>query len=217
MMTGTRLVVRMRRSTSNPESSGSMTSSTTRSTGTRASSSRPAGPVEAVLVRKPSGPRYSASMAHSSWSSSMMSRVGLTSPAGSRASMDPDDTRSPPRPAALPGKRRFLCISSPLAPANPLYLRGILQCEGLPVVVVGERLSVAAPADDGAQCLLGRLFRHVVLELIEEAALRCRVAGALIEHAADVRGERHVGDQVTGEQPLTLIGFTARKLQAGGR
>src|SRR5256885_9380753 len=97
-------------------------------------------------------------------------------------------------------------------PALPVALRlcaepgssRILQAERLAVVVVGEDFRVAAPADDGAQGLLGRFLGHVVLELIEEAALGRRVTGALVQHPAHVRGERHVGDEVADRKSTRL-------------
>jgi hypothetical protein len=46
---------------------------------------------------------------------------------------------------------------------------------------------------------------HEVLELVDEAALAGDVRGALVEHAADVRGERHVGQQLAREDALALV------------
>src|SRR5580704_17123323 len=245
MITGTRLSARMRRSTSKPDSSGSMTSRMTRSTAERASCSSPSGPVGAVTALKPSSVTYSTSIAHRPWSSSMIKSVGLGSPAAGRFSMENEDTRSFRPPARAPAKRRVLDTSLPVTPIarivpvraravfsaagrgcgdlalSPLSRPGsgasrrVLQAEGLPVVIVGEHFRVATPADDGAQRLLGGVLRHVVLELIKEAALGCAVAGALIEHAADVGGEWHVGDQVAREQLLALIDVAVRELLPG--
>ena len=64
-----------------------------------------------------------------------------------------------------------------------------------------------------AQGLLGGLFGHVVLELVEEAALGRAVAGTLVEHPFDVGGEGHVGDEVAREELLALIEVAARELQ----
>src|SRR6185312_14304029 len=90
---------------------------------------------------------------------------------------------------------------------------GVFEAEHLALVVVREGLRVAAPADTRPQGLLGRLLVHVVLELIQEAALRGRVAAALIEHPADVAGHGHVGQQVAIERLLALVGLFARELQ----
>ena len=44
-----------------------------------------------------------------------------------------------------------------------------------------------------------------ILELVEETALRRLVAGALLQHPPDMRGERHVGGEMAREQPLAHI------------
>src|ERR1051326_8721512 len=66
----------------------------------------------------------------------------------------------------------------------------IVQTEHAALLVVGEELAVARERDHGAQRLLGPVFRHVILELVAEAARRRAVAGALVEKTGDVGGER---------------------------
>src|SRR6185437_3607310 len=81
----------------------------------------------------------------------------------------------------------------------------ILEAERSVLIVVSESFGVAAPADDRAQRLLGLLLVHVVLELIQEAALAGAMTRALIEHAADVGRERHVIEELPGKDSLALI------------
>src|ERR1700722_1941064 len=128
----------------------------------------------------------------------MIRSVGLGSPGAGRFSMENEDTRSFRPPARVPAKRRVLDTSLPvIRPVRALGERAVVsppkalraarfffinlvrarpssrvfQTEGLAIVVVGEHLRVAAPADDGAQRLLGSILGHVVLKLVEEAAL----------------------------------------------
>src|SRR6516165_6666029 len=95
-----------------------------------------------------------------------------------------------------------------------VWLSGIFQAERLAVVIICEKLRVATPADDGAQSLLGGLFVHVVLELVEEAALGGAMARPLIQHPPDVRGKGHISDHVSREELLALIRLAACELQA---
>src|SRR5450631_1787181 len=81
---------------------------------------------------------------------------------------------------------------------------GVLEAEGLAVVIVGEDFRITPPADQGAQGLLGGILGHVVLELVEEAALGGGVARPLIQYPTHVGGKGHIGDQVLGEELLTL-------------
>src|SRR5580658_8880041 len=99
------------------------------------------------------------------------------------------------RPSRRVHRNRLLPISAPMkcrsqagltsvdAPQDEViwaYVSArILQAEGLGLVVVGEGLRKAGPSHDGAQCLLGRFRDHVIFELVEEAALRGGVVGAV--------------------------------------
>src|SRR6516165_6703457 len=47
----------------------------------------------------------------------------------------------------------------------------VLETEGGHFVVIGEGFSVAAPFDHGAKRLFRRFRRHVILKLVEKAAL----------------------------------------------
>ena len=80
------------------------------------------------------------------------------------------------------------------------------------LVVVGEDLGIAAEIDDGAQRLLGGARRHLVLQLVGEAAPGGAVLGPLVEDAADMGGERDMIQQMPGEQPLALVGIEAGEL-----
>ena len=73
---GHALVARIRRSTSNPDSSGNMTSSTTRSGVYCASRSSAAFPLLNNSTTNPSGTKYSTNNEHSSWSSSTINNAG---------------------------------------------------------------------------------------------------------------------------------------------
>src|SRR6516225_1575061 len=81
----------------------------------------------------------------------------------------------------------------------------IFQAEGLRLVVVGKGFSKARPANDGTQGLLRGLRLHVVLELVEEAALWRRMARPLLQHASNVGRERHVGEQKPLKNLLAVV------------
>ena len=66
----------------------------------------------------------------------------------------------------------------------------IFQAERAGIVVIGEHFGVAAPADHRPQRQLGVLGAHVVFELVEEAALGCRVVDAFLQDMANMRGKR---------------------------
>src|SRR6266700_7579671 len=91
----------------------------------------------------------------------------------------------------------------------------ILQAEYAGVFVVGEYFGVARPGNNGSQCVFRPFLRHRILELVAEARRRGAVTRALVEHALDMRGERHIGDQVLGEQPLAFIEIGSRETHAG--
>ena len=73
------------------------------------------------------------------------------------------------------------------------------------MVVVREGLGVATPAHRRIQRLLGGLRRHMILQLVEEAALRRRVALPLVQHAPDVGGQRDVRQEVALEERFALV------------
>src|SRR4051812_17252760 len=94
-------------------------------------------------------------------------------------------------------------------------LRGIIEAEGLLVVVIRERLRVPSPTDDSAERFLSGFFGHVVFQLVSEATLGSRLTLALVEDAANVRGQGHVGQQVAGEQALAFVSLLTNELRAG--
>src|ERR1700691_4963329 len=91
----------------------------------------------------------------------------------------------------------------------------ILEAERGALIAVRKHLAVARQTDDGAQGLFGIVLAHEVLELIDEAALAGNVRGTLIQYAADVSGERHVGQQVAREDALAFIESGVRKGEPG--
>src|ERR1700687_3452395 len=86
-----------------------------------------------------------------------------------------------------------------------VILRRIFEAEHGIIVVVGKCLGIAGPTDDRAQGLVRLFLAHEILQFVDESALARAVAGALIEHPAYVRGERHVVQQVARKNPLALI------------
>ena len=56
----------------------------------------------------------------------------------------------------------------------------------------------------------------MILELELEPPARGAMLRALVEHVADVGGERHEPDQVLAEEPLALLGAALREHPAGG-
>src|SRR5579862_549146 len=99
--------------------------------------------------------------------------------------------------------------SIPASPTNHSGRTGglsrIVQTEHRRLVVIGEQLAEAAPPDHGAQRLLGGVGGHVVLQLVEEAALGRGVAAAFVEDTADVGGKGDVAHQRAGEYFLTAV------------
>src|SRR5450755_1922523 len=84
-------------------------------------------------------------------------------------------------------------------------LSRILEAEHGIIIVVSKCLGIAGPTDDRAQGPVRLLLAHEILQLVDEAALARRVAGALIEHPADVRGQRHVVQEVARKNPLAFV------------
>src|SRR5207253_2549487 len=68
----------------------------------------------------------------------------------------------------------------------------VVEAEYAALLVIGENLGIARPGDHRAQRALRLLLRHVVFELVAEPARRRATAGALVQHAPDVAGERHI-------------------------
>src|SRR5580765_6888118 len=84
-------------------------------------------------------------------------------------------------------------------------LRRILETEHGSLIVVREGFCVPGPTDDSAQRLLGRCVVHVVLELVEEAALASDVRWPFIEHASNMRGQRYITQKLPRKDALALI------------
>src|ERR1019366_10258902 len=84
-------------------------------------------------------------------------------------------------------------------------LRRIFETEHGIIVVVGKCLGITGPTDHRAQGLVRRLLAHEILQFVDEAALARGVAGALIEHPAYVRGQRHVVQEVARKNPLAFV------------
>src|SRR3954471_19374116 len=92
--------------------------------------------------------------------------------------------------------------------------RRIFQAEGLRLVIIGEGFRKTSPGGDRAQSLLCGLRIHVVLELVEEAAFRRRVARSLLQHSAHMRGQRHLAEQRPRKDLLALVCSRIRKAPA---
>ena len=82
------------------------------------------------------------------------------------------------------------------------------------LVVIGEQFRKARPGGDGIQRRFRGVGRHVVFQFVLEAALGRGVARALVEHAADVGGERHVAQQRAREDLLAHVVVVFREALA---
>jgi len=112
--------------------------------------------------------------------------------------------------SAVPAREGSGETSAEVSAAQSL-LRRILHAEHGGVVVVGEEFAEARPADHGAQCLLGHVGRHVVLELVDEAGFRRGVAVAFVQHLAIMGRKRHVADEEPREDAFTFVGLLVAK------
>jgi hypothetical protein len=97
---------------------------------------------------------------------------------------------------------------------RPLPSPRILKAEGLGLVVVSKGFRKASPGHDRAQCLLRRVSRHVVFELIEKPASWCDVICAFLQHTSDMGGKRNVGQQLLLEEFFSIVQRSARELLA---
>src|SRR5579859_4184245 len=88
---------------------------------------------------------------------------------------------------------------------DPAGASGVLEAEHAAVVVVGEELGVARPVDDGLEHLARVLLAQVILELAQEPAAGRGVAGPLVQHAPDMRDQRHRAQEVLAEDLLALL------------
>src|SRR5450759_5990272 len=95
----------------------------------------------------------------------------------------------------------------------PLILRRIFEAEHGIIVVVGKCFGITGPTDDRTQGLVRLLLAHEILQFVDEAALARGVAGALIEHPANVRGQRHVVQEVARKNPLAFVAGGVGKSQ----
>src|SRR5487761_21565 len=82
---------------------------------------------------------------------------------------------------------------------------GILEAQHAAVDVVGEELGIAGPVDHRLEDLPRFLFRQIIFEFGEEAAFGRAVARPLVEHAADVRGQRHRAPHMVVEDLLAVL------------
>src|SRR5260370_3135482 len=72
---------------------------------------------------------------------------------------------------------------------------GVFQAQHAAVVVVGEELGIARPVDHGLEHLARVLLAQIVLELAQEPNARRSVAWPLVEHAPDMRDQRHCAQE----------------------
>src|SRR5579864_5843860 len=82
---------------------------------------------------------------------------------------------------------------------------GILEAQHAAVDVVGEELGIASPVDHRLEDLPRFLLREIILEFGEEAAFGRAMSGPLVEHTADVRGQRHGAPQMVVEDLLAVL------------
>src|SRR5215469_10091280 len=79
---------------------------------------------------------------------------------------------------------------------------GVLEAQHAAVDVVSEELGIAGPVDHRLEDLPCFLLGQIIFEFGEETAFGCAVSGPLVEHTADVRGQRHGAPHVVIEDQL---------------
>src|SRR5277367_5375223 len=93
-------------------------------------------------------------------------------------------------------------------------LSRILETEHGILVIIGEGLSVSAPAHGRAQTLLRRLLTHEILQFVDKAAFSCGMRCTLVQDAAYMAGQRNIIQQMAQENPLAFIERCLRKRQS---
>src|SRR6185437_6959632 len=73
---------------------------------------------------------------------------------------------------------------------------GVFEAQDAAVDVVGEELGISAPIDHCFEDLACLVLGEIILELGKEAAFGRAVPGPFVEHAADVRRQRHRAPQL---------------------
>src|SRR5579883_3585076 len=81
----------------------------------------------------------------------------------------------------------------------------ILETQHAAIIVIGEELGIAAPIDHGLEHFGRLLLAQMIFELGEEAPFRRAVAGTLVEHLADMRGERNAEAELLGKDLLPVL------------
>jgi hypothetical protein len=81
----------------------------------------------------------------------------------------------------------------------------VFKAEGPRWFIVSEQLGIAGQRNDATQRAIRLNLSHVILELILEAKHRRTMAWALVEDTLDLRRQRHMRDDVLGEQRLALV------------
>src|SRR5882672_1366699 len=150
--------------------------------------------------------------------------VAMESPfggfAGSTTRQTPPRTSVPTR-ATLYSSKADLYASLTKGPKpNPALLLHLLrrvggEFEHTLFGDIGERFGVARPREYGVQRGLGLLGSHMVLEFFAKAAERRAMIRPGIQHAANVRRQGDVRNQVMREQLLALINVGIDKASPG--
>src|SRR5215472_8345541 len=103
----------------------------------------------------------------------------------------------------------------PVPPQWPSPLR-ILQTKRFGLIVVGEDLRIASPADYRIQRFFGRRVAQIILQFLLESNTRRAMAGAFVEHALDVLGQWHRRKQVMGKNLLARLCVEVREVARRG-
>src|SRR5215472_16427497 len=82
---------------------------------------------------------------------------------------------------------------------------GILEAQHAAVDVVGEKLGITGPVDHRLEDLPRFLLRQVIFEFDKETAFGRAVSRPLVEHAADMGGQRHRASHVIVEDLLAVL------------
>lgn len=98
---------------------------------------------------------------------------------------------------------------------SPSLLESIQAKRPRPVIVC-EQFTVPCPTNNGPQGTVGIILVQMILELELEPSPRRPVTLPLVEHLANMGGERHEPDKVFAEQPFALFRLALNEEAAGG-
>ena len=90
----------------------------------------------------------------------------------------------------------------------------VFQAEHLGLILIREDFRVTPPIHHRIERFLGRSVAQMVLQLLLETHARRAMAGALVEHALDVLGQRYGSEEVVGEISLRVWVSSSAKFRA---